>query len=349
MILVDIPENPIPEGAVTGTVKAPDGVELRYAHWGSVGGRRRGTVTLLQGRAEFIEKYFETIQDLRERGFAVIAFDWRGQGGSQRLLRNPMRGHIRSFGGYRSDLETILKKVSLTEYPGPHFALAHSAGAAVILSDSTRLRTMLDRAVLCAPLIGLPDFDVYNPGGVWAKTRRLLNFGRPPAPPTTDYKASTRNMRERLAFGVSKMMFWLGMGWIYVPGGNGNPFVTFEDNRQTTDRGRFDRFNKVIEKAPELAIASPTAGWLRAAANCMLAFRRRDAGQKVKLPCLIIAAGADRIVCPRAIEEFTSRTRSAGYLEIAGAEHELLTEADVYRDQFWAAFDAFVPGSDYED
>ena len=31
---------------------------------------------------------------------------------------------------------------------------------------------------------------------------------------------------------------------------------------------------------------------------------------------------------------------------IDGARHEILQEADIYREQFWAAFDAFVPGSD---
>ncbi len=114
------------------------------------------TVTLLQGRAEFIEKYFEVIEDLRQRGFAVIAFDWRGQGGSQRLTRNPRRGHVSNFNKYKLDLRTVLKEVSLATYPGPHFALAHSTGALVVLSDTDRLRTMLDRAVLTAPLLGLP-------------------------------------------------------------------------------------------------------------------------------------------------------------------------------------------------
>jgi lysophospholipase len=32
-------------------------------------------------------------------------------------------------------------------------------------------------------------------------------------------------------------------------------------------------------------------------------------------------------------------------LLIPGAQHELLMEQDGYRQQFWAAFDAFVPGT----
>jgi alpha-beta hydrolase superfamily lysophospholipase len=33
------------------------------------------------------------------------------------------------------------------------------------------------------------------------------------------------------------------------------------------------------------------------------------------------------------------------HLVIAGAKHEILQERDRHRAQFWAAFDAFVPGT----
>jgi len=42
---------------------------------------------------------------------------------------------------------------------------------------------------------------------------------------------------------------------------------------------------------------------------------------------------------------FAVRLRAGSHLVIPGARHELLMEQDRYREQFWAAFDAFVPGS----
>ena len=65
-------------------------------------GPPQGTVCILQGRAEFIEKYFETVGDLLLRGFAVATFDWRGQGLSARRLGNPRKGHVRRFDDYRT-------------------------------------------------------------------------------------------------------------------------------------------------------------------------------------------------------------------------------------------------------
>jgi lysophospholipase len=37
--------------------------------------------------------------------------------------------------------------------------------------------------------------------------------------------------------------------------------------------------------------------------------------------------------------------RAGSHLVIAGSKHEILQEQDRYRGQFWAAFDAFVPGT----
>ena len=64
MDLVSIPANPVPEGAVTGMLKTRDGVSVRFARWHPPPGRK-GTVCIFQGRAEFIEKYFETVRELR--------------------------------------------------------------------------------------------------------------------------------------------------------------------------------------------------------------------------------------------------------------------------------------------
>src|SRR5512142_2246119 len=125
MKLVSIPANPVPDPVITGAVKTPDGITLRFARWAPPPGRK-GTVVLLQGRAEFIEKYFETVHDLRARGFAVATFDWRGQGLSQRALSDSRKGHVRNFSQFDLDLETFVKEILLPDCPPPHFVIGHS-------------------------------------------------------------------------------------------------------------------------------------------------------------------------------------------------------------------------------
>jgi lysophospholipase len=79
MELIVTSDNPAPPGGVCSNVRTSDRIVLRVARWHPEG-QARGTVVLAQGRAEFIEKYFETVAELLARGFAVVTFDWRGQG-----------------------------------------------------------------------------------------------------------------------------------------------------------------------------------------------------------------------------------------------------------------------------
>src|SRR6202158_5298199 len=155
MKLVSIPANPVPDDVVTGSIKTPDGVSLRYARWDPPPGRK-GTVVVLQGRAEYIEKYFETVRDLRARGFAVATLDWRGQGGSHRALRNRRKGYVRRLSQYQTDLETFVHEVVLPDCPPPVFALAHSMGATILLRAAHAGHHWFDRMVLLAPVIALP-------------------------------------------------------------------------------------------------------------------------------------------------------------------------------------------------
>jgi lysophospholipase len=111
MKLVSIPANPVPDHVVSGAIKTPDGVNLRFARWDPPPGRR-GTVVVLQGRAEYIEKYFETVRDLRARGFAVATFDWRGQGLSDRALPDRQKGYVRNFSQYATDLEAFMAQIA---------------------------------------------------------------------------------------------------------------------------------------------------------------------------------------------------------------------------------------------
>ncbi|HMM10340.1 MAG TPA: alpha/beta hydrolase, partial [Paracoccus solventivorans] len=94
-----------------------------------------------------------------------------------------------------------------------------------------------------------------------------------------------------------------------------------------------------------LGIASPTVAWADAAFRAMMTFREVDYPSRIRQPILMLAAGNDTVVSTPAIEEFTYHLRAGSHLVIPGAKHEILQEQDRYRQQFWAAFDAFVPGT----
>jgi lysophospholipase len=311
MKLIDIPANPVPENVVTGMLKTPDGVALRFARWDPPPGRK-GTVCLFTGRAEFIEKYFETVRDLRARGFAVAMIDWRGQGFSQRALTNERKGYVRSFNDYATDLETFINEIVLPDCPPPVFALAHSMGATVLIRAAHQGRRWFERVVLLAPMISLPGM------------RRSMAM-----------RATVKTMR--LA----------GMGGSWVPGGDASVLAQrpFIGNRLTSDPVRYARNNAVLEAEPRLAIGSPTIGWADSAYAAMGEMNQHGYPGRIRQPILIVAAGQDQVVSTPAIDDFAVRLRAGSHLIVPGARHELLMEQDLFRAQVLAAFDAFVPGT----
>jgi len=313
MTLVGLPRNPVPVGAESGTLIAFDGAELRYAIWRPPARGRKGTVCLFGGRTEFIEKYFETISDLRQRGFAVATMDWRGQGGSSRSLRNGFKGHVDSFTEYDADLVQFMSEVVLPDCPPPFFALAHSMGANIVLRAACERDCWFDRMVFTAPMIRLGK-------GI-------------PVPGFLD--------------GLAQLAVFCGLGDAFIPVGKDVAAGTgaFEGNLLTSDRRRFERNRLVLEEAPQLGLGAPTIAWVRAAVESMKIINSFGFPPLVHVPVLMIAGGEDRVVSNLAIEELAMQLRSGARVVIDGARHELLQEREGLREQVWAAFDAFVPGS----
>ena len=148
-------DNPVPDNHVAGFLEASGGVKIRYAVFRSKERAAKGTVVLLQGRSECIEKYFETINDLTARGLWVATFDWRGQAGSDRLIPGSRAGHILRFSDYEADLSLFLEKIVLPDARLPFFLVAHSTGALVALSQAPELENRIERMVLTAPFVAL--------------------------------------------------------------------------------------------------------------------------------------------------------------------------------------------------
>jgi lysophospholipase len=311
MTLVSIPANPVPDDFVTGTIKTPDGAELRFARWAPPP-NRKGTVCVFAGRGEQIEKYFETVRDLRDRGFAVAMIDWRGQGHSSRRLRNPRKGYVRDFSDYEADVETFVQQVVLPDCPPPYFALAHSMGGAVMLRIAHAGKRWFDRMVLSAPMI--------------------------------DLRAHSTSLPARLFLRLAR---FAGQGGRYIPGGSDaiSDIESFVNNSRTSDPVRYARNAAILEEDPTLGLGAPTIAWADAAFSAMHDFRASNYPSQIRQPILMLAASNDTVVSTSAIEEFAYHLRAGSHLVIAGSKHEILQEQDRYRAQFWAAFDAFVPGT----
>jgi lysophospholipase len=312
-LLFETADNPIPENASAGMLTMRDGKRLRYARFGAIARPLKGTVIIFAGRNECIEKYFETIRDLAARGFGTAMFDWRGQGGSDRLIGGARRGYVRSFDDYVDDIEPFFQDIVLPDCRSPFYLLGHSTGALIALMAHKQLAIRVRRMVLSAPLIEFNDLPLSMVG-----TRRLTGLLR-----------------------------FFGFGSAIMAGRDKNDWpAPFATNKLTSDPDRYHRNLGIYEAFPELGTGKPTIGWLHAACKAALLMQEPEHMNRLRVPTLLVAAGHDTVVSTPAIEAYGRHLRGASSVTIDGARHELLQERDVFRDQFWAAFDAFVPGSE---
>ncbi|PWV97213.1 lysophospholipase [Hoeflea marina] len=306
-VLFSTADNPTPGNHVSGYFTTFDRRRLRYAIFKTEKTVARGTIVLLQGRNETIEKYYETIRHFTARGLWVATFDWRGQGGSPRLLKNPLRGHVRRFADFERDLTVFLETIVLPETRLPFFLVAHSMGSLVALSAAPKLANRIERMALVAPFVAMSGLPV---------------------------SAGTLGV-------MARMLSSIGLGWLRLSrDGFPRPFA---DNALTSDRQRFERNQGIILTHPGLRQGPATVRWVLEMSRAIRRVNRFDHLDRIRVPTLLIAAGNDSIVDVRAVTGLANRFRAGSAITIDGARHELLQEADRYRLPTLAAIDAFIP------
>jgi lysophospholipase len=238
-----------------------------------------------------------------------VAFDWRGQGGSDRQLRNPAKGHVEDIDDYLLDLDTIVAKMQSLDLPRPWSILAHSMGGGITLAALARGPSPFERAVLSSPLVAIAGAG----GSLIAKV-------------------------------VARIFASLGLSQMFIPGGSSRSRMNgaFEGNPFTTDAVRYATMQRWLAAHPDLGIGDPTIGWIAAIFHALDGLEAEDFGAANRTPILMLTAGDDTVVSSRAAEALAQRMRGASAIALPGARHEILMEQDTTRAAFWRAFDAFV-------
>ena len=288
-----------------------DGISIRWGYTAADVSPGRGTVLLLNGRTEYMEKYQEVFAALRQRGYAVYSCDWRGQGLSGRMLSDSQKGYVRRFDDYLEDLDQLMGIVRDQRPPSPFIIIGHSMGGHLALRFIERQPGLFERGVVTAPMI-----DIQVP---FFLPRRLLRW------------------LVHLAVDHGKEG-----DYILGTGGFGDRDRRYDGNPLTSDRARFQRNVDMIQQDPRLALGGVTYGWLAAALASIKWVTSPAFVQSLELPLLMVTASEERIVSRDAQERFYRQAPDCRLVSIEGARHELLVETDERQAQFWEVFDRFV-------
>lgn len=294
-----------PPGAEAIFLRSSDGVSLRAALWPGAG---HGTVFIFPGRTEFVEKYGRAAGDLARRGYGSICIDWRGQGASDRLLPDPMMGHVRRFGDYQRDVQAMIGLAYARALPRPWHLLSHSMGGTIALRSLMRPHPFAS-AVFSAPMWGLV---------------------MPPPLRAVAWTVST------LARGVAQ-------AHRLTPTAPAECYLAthgFAGNQLTTDKTMFDWMKAQVMAHRDLSLGGPSLGWLNAAlVECAALARMRSPD----VPALTAIGTDETIVACPPIHTRMARWRGGRLDVYKGARHEIMMETAPYRQRFFdAAADWFA-------
>lgn len=291
-----------------GMLPGPAGAKLRYgiAHPPSPA---RGTVLLLQGRAECLEKYREIVGGLLARGLSVYSFEWCGQGLSECPRWGRRRGTARSFDAYLEELDRFRSNI-WDGAEGPRYLVAHSTGGHLALRAMAERGLRLAGAVLCAPMIDLkthrwPRWLV----PLLARGLVLLGFGDREIPGERKYLPSVRK---------------------------------FEGNLLTGDPVRFRILPDLVRARPELHRGGATWRWISAAFRSIARLNRPGSAETIAVPVTVLVGAEDRMIDAEAARGFTARLPLGRFMLIAGARHEIMMETDRVLAEFWRAVDDMI-------
>lgn len=281
-----------------------DGVRLRVMFATAVTDNPRGSIIFSPGRTEFIEKYFETTADLIQRGFNVLMVDPRGQGLSDRPLEDRLKSYIEDFQIYADDLAFAAEEFAPL-LPRPHLAMGHSMGGTIVLQSVLSGAVKADAIICSAPMLGLFDLE-------------------------TPILRATIVLLSKLGLAKRNLPFQRQRAGMPIP---------FQGNKLTSDKDRYRNWAAFFQSTPRLRVGQPTYGWIRAALASM-AYVNRNA-VNLKIPGLMLGAGADPIVDPASVERF-AKAAGCEYRVVPGALHELFLERDSLRDEALIQLDSFL-------
>lgn len=262
---------------------------------------------VVPGRTEPAIKYAELLYDLRHAGFNLFILDHQGQGQSERLLKDPHKGHVIRFQDYVNDFELFIDQVKELAPEYEHYLIAHSMGAAISVRFMANRPEYFQKAVLVAPMLEM----------------------------------NTKPYTEQVARYFSRLLILAGRGAHYAP--DRGPYLpeedTFERNEVTHSRVRFEASKYLFTQYPHLVVGGPTSRWVNQSIN---ATRNIDLlGSKIKTPLLLFQSGKDLIVKPRRQEAFCEKANCQLKL-FPESHHEILMEQDAIRNEALSDIGVFL-------
>lgn len=293
--------------------KGIDQTRINYAAFTKT--EHQECIVLVNGRSESYLKYQELAFDLHQQGFNLFILDHRGQGLSQRLLKNTQKGYVKNFDDYAEDLHQFIteivtkncsNKANASSSSQPHL-LAHSMGGAIAVRMMQLYPSSVKSAVLTSPMIAVENGNIPN----W--------------------------LAQSIIYSGDKLDSWFSDEASYFMGQTDFKETKFTENELSQSAVRYQNFLNVYQENKSIQLGGVTIHWLEESikANNDI-FADLD---KLSAPILLMQSGNDTIVSNQAQNDFCEQLHNLDAnscpdgkpFVVKNAFHELMFEQDQYR------------------
>ncbi len=293
--------------------KMRDGWPVRVAFW-SAAQPTKGYVLLAPGTHEFIEKSTLRAREWGQRGYRAISFDWRGQGGSGRLVpEEPQMCHIDKVETYRNDMSDLMQNYVRPQIGNSFLVVeAHSSGAHILARALAHDQQSVDAFIASSPFV------------------RVITPAKIPYPVAETFvHTCAKRWAKKYAMGE---------------GPKSSEKQIFALNKITHNEEYFQWWIELSTKLhPELATIGPSWGWV----DAMMRSARmlpHDL-ERIKIPTLAILTPNDPRVDGKAEELFPQHLPHCVSVRFPDAFHETHMETDDIRARRWMETDNFLEES----
>ena len=294
--------------------ESEDGVKMRYGQTGNAGSAM-ATVVMIPGYTATMDMYGEQVGDIASRGYHVIGFDLRGQGGSERPRPSqPEKLLIEDFKFYSNDVALFLEGLNLPENR-PVILMAMSFGGHVAYRVAGEHPDLVDGLLLLAPALkpkaGNMSFE---------KASRLLHIGDV-----------------------------LGKDKSYLPGHstwkpyNETNLLQVGIEHCASSPKRLPMRDAIFTLRPEQRVGGVTFNWGREFYRSSVFVRQAGYPESIKAPVTMIHAELDELVETEVNKQVCdTRMSDCVSIAIAGSGHCLTLETDPVLDRIYKALDETI-------
>ncbi|OSP55271.1 alpha/beta fold hydrolase [Pseudoruegeria sp. SK021] len=276
-----------------------DGTRLRL---GLLGRGTHGTVLLLQGRTEYLEKYGRVARRFADLGYGMVSVDFRGQGLSDRPLPDAQIGHVSRFADYQQDVAELVAFAQAEAMPRPWFLLAHSLGGAI------GLRALRNKLDVAAAVFSAPMWGINVPSAL-----RPLTYG-------LGWIAHTGQLNAWITPGMSRKVY----------AATADPSA----NLLTHDPEGLAYMQAHLTADPALGLGAPSLAWVYQA---MMECRSLRHSPSPPVPSLTFLPTGDKVVSQHVVRSMIARWPNARLVDIPDGAHETMMETAARQDLFFSS------------